>query len=438
MGGSASRELEMAQSQVKRLTLELQKASQKLQKQQSSDALAAAALAAEQSLKQELQAKMKQLESTQGELSTLRGISSDLPRFKQEVAAAREELLHVRRAEHQKGELVSELQRQLIESKADLEDLFGKLKFAEAEGAANLRRMGSGSEEKRLLAEQQREAAEASARIVAEASAALGPETLSDVVHPVFGDLIADFGHKRLYRGSPATLWAGTMLWERQRAFRQERANLIATAKAKSKATGWPGAISVVEISGGDDDKLVALGTLIDGQHRLGAAHLLAQRGKLDGELASILVEVYPPMPEQGVKDLFTEINRAEPVLLIDLPDGGASEKDNAILTTAAEELAKRYPAMFKPSHGCRPPHLNVDVLRAEMHRTELLSRHKLRSAQQLVEWIEAVNADLGARTEEEWAHAGGRAKSGSALTNALSKARQHEFYLGLEWDWLK
>ena len=32
---------------------------------------------------------------------------------------------------------------------------------------------------------------------------------------------------------------------------------------------------------------------------------------------------------------------------------------------------------MFKPSHGCRSPHLNVDVLRAEMHRAELLTRHK-------------------------------------------------------------
>ena len=34
-----------------------------------------------------------------------------------------------------------------------------------------------------------------------------------------------------------------------------------------------------------------------------------------------------------------------------------------------AEELRERYPDMFKPSHGCRPPHINVDVLREELHR---------------------------------------------------------------------
>ena len=55
-------------------------------------------------------------------------------------------------------------------------------------------------------------------------------------------------------------------------------------------------------------------------------------------------------MNEQGKKDLFTEINRAEPVLLVDLPDGGASADDNVILTEAAEALSERYPTMFKPS----------------------------------------------------------------------------------------
>ncbi|KOO30123.1 hypothetical protein Ctob_012497 [Chrysochromulina tobinii] len=444
MGGSSSRELEAAQSQVRRLTGELQKASQQLKVQQSGAALKLAAEAAEQQLKKELQAKSQLLEKTTGELSTLRGVSAELPRFKQEVAAAKEAEMRARRAEADKGVLVSELQAQLMQSKADLEQLFGKLKFAEAEKGATLRKSASVSEDRRLLADQQREAAEASARLVAEASAALGSSVMGS--HPVFGELIADFGYKRLYRGSPTTLWAGTMLWERQRAFRQERANLIAAAKAKSKATGWPGAIAVVERSSSGSEASAptghgggtAIGTLIDGQHRLGAAHLLAQRGKLDGALASILVEVYPPMEEQGVKDLFTEINRAEPVLLVDLPEGGASDQDNAILTAAAEELAQRYPAMFKPSHGCRPPHLNVDVLRAELHRAEVLSRHKLASAAELLDWVDKANRDLGARSDEQWASTGARAKSETALGNALSKARQNAFYLGMGWDWLK
>ena len=90
---------------------------------------------------------------------------------------------------------------------------------------------------------------------------------------------------------------------------------------------------------GGGSPASSSLGMLIDGQHRLGAAHLLSQRGKLSGALSAILVEVYPPMEEANIKELFTEINKAEPVLLVDLPEGGASESDNAVLTIAAEEL---------------------------------------------------------------------------------------------------
>ena len=147
-------------------------------------------------------------------------------------------------------------------------------------------------------------------------------------------------------------------------------------------------------------------------------------------------------MAEQAVKELFTEINRAEPVLLVDLPDtdGGASADENAMLTDAAELLAQRYPAMFKPSHSCRPPHLNVDVLRAEMHRAELISRHGLATSEQLLEWVEGANAELGARAEAEW-HAsadGTRAKSSSAMSNALAKANEHQFWLGLGYEWLQ
>ena len=68
--------------------------------------------------------------------------------------------------------------------------------------------------------------------------------------------------------------------------------------------------------------------------------------------------------------------NRAEPVLLVDLPDesGGATADDNALLTSAAEALKKRYPEMFKPSQNCRAPHVNVDVLRNEMLKAEVRS----------------------------------------------------------------
>jgi len=168
---------------------------------------------------------------------------------------------------------------------------------------------------------------------------------------------------------------------------------------------------------------------------------VLSQRGKLVGALSRILVEVYPPRDETDIKELFTEINRAEPVLLVDLPDesGGASSADNATLTVAAETLRERYPAMFKPSHACRAPHLNVDVLRAEMHKAELLTRYDLTSPAQLIEWLEARNAELAGRPDGDWGagHAD-RAKKGTpALENALGKAREQSFFLGLSWDWL-
>ena len=491
MGGSSSRELEAAQHQVRKLTKELERATRKASlgganvlKQQSA-AQAAAVAAVEQRLQAELQAKDKEL----------KGVAAELPKIKQEATLAKEKLQQAKQAQVRKETELTALQKELRASKEELEALFGKLKFSEAEGAAARKLKAELSEEKRALAMQQQAAAEESARAIADANAAILAEESSIaqqqqqqyggteaagaeavvVHHPVFGRLLHDYGHKRLYLGSPTTLWAGTVLWERQRAFRQERASLIATAKGRGQSRGWPGSISIVEMSdgaadgsdagagagkrgrgrpskasveeaatgegggeGGGGSGRPSLGMLIDGQHRLGAAHLLSQRGKLEGPLASILVEVYPPMEEGGIKELFTEINKAEPVLLVDLPEGGASESDNAVLTIAAEELRERYPDMFKPSHGCRPPHINVDVLREELHRAEILQRERLTSAEQLVGWIEARNEELAGRAEGEWSAGAARVKSGAALEKALAKAKDQNFYLGLTWEWVR
>ena len=175
--------------------------------------------------------------------------------------------------------------------------------------------------------------------------------------HPVFGRLLYDYGHKRLYSASPTTLWAGTTMWHKQRAFRAARAELIAKAKLRSKVAGWPGAICVVEsgvtsatTSGNDRGEvggktaspgevaphangMIATGMIVDGQHRLGAAHVLASQGKLTALLGQILVEVYPPMEEQRVRELFTEINRMEPVTLVDLPEDQVSTARPCLLT---------------------------------------------------------------------------------------------------------
>ena len=203
-----------------------------------------------------------------------------------------------------------------------------------------------------------------------------------------------------------------------------------AAAAAESVATGSPprGADTV-------------LGAVIDGQHRLGAAHLLQQRGKLTPTLQEILVEVYPPMAEKKIGELFTEINRAEPVALVDFPEGvegSASKNDNAVLTAAAEQLRELHPEMFKPSAKCRAPHVNVDMLRNELHAADVLGQHKLTSADALLAWLDAHNEALAARDDAAWVTASGsRAASGDALKKALVKAREKHMYLGMTWAWL-
>ena len=148
-------------------------------------------------------------------------------------------------------------------------------------------------------------------------------------------------------------------------------------------------------------------------------------------------------MGDASVRELFTEINKSEPVTLIDLPEdfGGASRDENQLLTAAAETLKARYPAMFKASQACRAPHLNVDTLRNELLDAGVVSRHGMRSAEELLEWLEARNEALGARSDAEWEEARKtavcRAKTAGALETALAKSSEHAFYLGLTQEWL-
>ena len=83
---------------------------------------------------------------------------------------------------------------------------------------------------------------------------------------------------------------------------------------------------------------------------------------------------------------------------------------------------------------------MNVDVLREEMHRSDLIHRHGISSATELVEWVEQRNSELSARSDGEWGTAASdRSKKGSpALERALVKAREHGFFLGLSWEWLQ
>lgn len=439
MGGASSKalaELESSQALVKKLTNDLQRANISLAAQSSK-------LDGAQKEAARLRDQAGQLQSARDEVRELNSSLSSARREAHDVPHLREALKKAQQADAERQAKSAALQAELKASKVELERVFGELKFAEQEKLSVGRLRADLTEAQRTLQAKSQEMEVLNARLVTDANAALA-EQGKPLEHPVFGELLHDYGHKRLYRASPLTLWAGTLVWDRQRAFRQERAATIATAKAKSSVDGWPGSISVVETSddpdanGGSAPADTVLGAVIDGQHRLGAAHLLSQRGKLSAPLQDILVEVYPAMSDKRIGEIFTEINRAEPVALVDLPEGGATPQANAVLTEAAERLRERHPAMFKQSHGCRAPHLNVDVLRNEMYKADLVGRHGLTSADALLAWLDARNDELATREHGEWSLQGSRVSSRDALNKALGKATEQRLFLGLTWEWLQ
>ena len=163
-------------------------------------------------------------------------------------AEARDRARPDRRAQRSGDEKLQGAQSELLAAKRELERVTGELKFAHQEQRTLGRLQADLSTAQRELSAEHDRAERLSAKLVAEANAALLDENAAaeGSAHPVFGELLHDFGHKRLYRASPLTLWTGTVLWDSQRAFRQERAELIAKSKTRSTVGGWPGVISAV------------------------------------------------------------------------------------------------------------------------------------------------------------------------------------------------
>ena len=241
--------------------------------------------------------------------------------------------------------------------------------------------------------------------------------------YPVFGKEIYDFGDKKVYAGDAGTVRSGTVTWAKQRAFREDRAEMIAKSKKSSKVPGWPGAITVVA------DEQHVTGTVVDGQHRLGAAYFMNKDPEAPTELAEILVEVYG----NHASELFAEINKAEPVALLDLPEAReARSADRELVNAAAEDLQKQFPSMFKPTRACRTPHLNLDVLRDEVFKSGIATND-------LNAFFKKQNDMLSKLEDARWLNPDLRARGTKPdiITKALDKAKTHNFYLGLTWVWL-
>jgi hypothetical protein len=265
-------------------------------------------------------------------------------------------------------------------------------------------------------------------------------------VHPILGPALQDLGYKRLHLVSADKL-ATIPVWKKQRIYRHDRAKAMAADKLKTLHLGLPGVICLHEEENG---KLA----ILDGQHRVGMMKILQEKQHEQQQpkttttaaneatsvadyidLDHILVEVYPQTPQirstDHAQDIFLEINKAEPIKLVDMP-GVATAKDRNLISQAVNRLQNEYPAMFSPSQRCRAPNVNVDNLRDNLFAANVIKRHNLKTATQLLDWMLAQNELVAGKYENDVT-----AQSTNFSPKAWSKASSNKFYLGLESSWL-
>ena len=153
-----------------------------------------------------------------------------------------------------------------------------------------------------------------------------------------------------------------------------------------------------------------------------------------DFDFDNILVEVYPILDdgtneERHAGDLFLEVNKAEPVKLVDLP-GVAKASHRKIINDGATLLMERFPDMFSPSQRCRTPHLNIDNLRDALFASNVIVKHSLKSPKSMEAWMIEQNELLSSKYQTEEG-------KNSVSATALKKAIKYDFYLGLDSSWL-
>ncbi|KAG7369050.1 hypothetical protein IV203_031793 [Nitzschia inconspicua] len=257
--------------------------------------------------------------------------------------------------------------------------------------------------------------------------------------HPILGPVVADLGYKRIHLVSSGKL--GTIpIWKRQRTYRNDRARRMASEKEATMHLGFPGIICLYEDSKGGL-------SILDGQHRVGMMQALREIQNKKGSTSNkdqvfqkVLVEVYTnpdnstvvaSKNDKGIAEqVFLEINKAEPLKLLDMP-GVASAADRKLITDAVETLQNQFPKMFSTSQRCRSPNVNIDNLRNSIYGANILKRHELTTSGNLVDWLMVQNAALGEAYERDDT----RQKFLSPKT--WSKASKNGFYLGLESSWL-
>ena len=76
---------------------------------------------------------------------------------------------------------------------------------------------------------------------------AQGEMNAQEQKHPVLGEVVVDFGYKRLHVVSAKAV-ANIPVWKKQRIYRHDRAKLMAADKIKSSHLGLPGVIVLHEV----------------------------------------------------------------------------------------------------------------------------------------------------------------------------------------------
>jgi hypothetical protein len=244
--------------------------------------------------------------------------------------------------------------------------------------------------------------------------------------HPVLGPCLADLGTKRIFLASAKAL-ASIPVWNQQRIYRHDRAKSMAADKLKTSHLGLLGVIALYE-----NDKTGSL-CIIDGQHRVGMMSVLESKHGM--ELDRVLVEVYSPTRKDNDSvdheaAIFEEINKAEPVKLVDMP-GILKARDRSTLNGGVERFSERFaPEMFSTSSRCRAPHLNLDLMRDAIFAANAIERHQLKTAKALEGWLLDQNERLKMKfTDDEASRLG-------VTKHALAKAQKHGLYLGLDSSW--
>lgn len=297
--------------------------------------------------------------------------------------------------------------------------------------------------------------------------AKIAPRPTEMPVHPILGKCIHDLGYKSIFVTNIKSL-VNAAVWEKQRTLRSARAALIAESKIKSNTVNYiPGIIALYR------NKLTSEVGIFDGQHRVAALYILAQKNKWDMNDFNILIEVYDIENAESdasmemVRQLFKEINSAEPVSLIDMDAVDDSEEESRsplpsspssaavtpveskmslkphdikhIIDHVCQSLQEIYEPMFKPSKRCRPPHVNIDKLRDDIYeQKEHIFDGSIQNPHDLVQKIEQYNASMNMKTEAELLEVCYASKKATPnKLKVIEKAKQHQFYLGLDPMWM-